>query len=75
MNNTIIIAIFVSLLYFLLKMLEARFIQKEEKQLKDLIKDTVIVAISSVVAVYSVEQFYTPSIERGTDAFIGKPEF
>lgn len=75
MNNIIITTVFVSLLFILFKLIETRFIQKSDKSLKELIRDTLIVAISSLIALYSIEQFYTSVEDTSTNAFIGTPDF
>lgn len=76
MNNTIITAIFVSLLFILFKIIESRFIEKNDKPMKELIRDTLIVSISTLIAVYSIENLYVSSvIETSTNAFVGKPDF
>lgn len=77
MDNNIIITVIISIIFFIIKFLEIRFIQKDKKPIKDILRDTIIVSISSIVGIFIVEQFYdNNSIGRtATDAFIGKPEF
>ena len=46
MNNILINSFIISFIYLILKFLEMRFIIKENKPLKDLLKDTIYVYIS-----------------------------
>ena len=75
MNNSFNTTIFVSFVYFIFKLIEIKYIQKSDLILKDLIRDTVIVAISTILAVFSLEQLNIQEIDLGTTAYIGKPEF
>lgn len=75
MNNSFNTTIFVSFVYFIFKLIEIKYIQKTELILKHLIRDTVIVAISTILAVYSLEQLNIQDVDLGTTAYTGKPEF
>lgn len=75
MNNCFNTTMFVSFVYFIFKLIEIKYIQKKELILKDLIRDTVIVAISTILAVYSLEQLNIQEVDLGTTAYTGKPEF
>ncbi len=57
LNNFIINSIVISIIYFLIKFLEMRFIEQETKPLKDLIKNTTFVFISSMMGGFLLEQF------------------
>jgi hypothetical protein len=53
-----VIGAIIATVYFLLKFLEMRFVDQDNKKpIKVLIRDTLIVGISSVLGVYLLEQF------------------
>lgn len=57
-TNLFVIGAIIATVYFLLKFLEMRFVDHESKKpIKILIRDTLIVCISSVVGVYLLDQF------------------
>jgi len=57
-NNLFIIGIVIAVTYFVIKILEIRFIETESrKPMKTLIRDTVVVCVSSIVGVYVLNQF------------------
>ena len=57
MENKLILATVISVVYFLFKFLEMRFIIKEEKPLKLLVKDTLHVYICVVIGLFIADQF------------------
>jgi len=54
----------VAIIFFILKFIEMRFIEKENKPLKELIKDSVIVYICVLSGHYILEQL-SPIIQDG----------
>jgi len=57
-TNLFVIGAIIATVYFLLKFLEMRFVDQDNKKpIKVLIRDTLIVGISSVLGVYLLEQF------------------
>jgi len=50
MEKVFILAFLVSIIYGILRVLEMKYVQKEWKPLKDLVRDTLIVFISGAVA-------------------------
>ena len=67
MSNIFVIAAVISITYFLAKFIEMRFIEKESKPLKDLIKDAILVYFSVIVANFIMEQI-NPIINGGSNA-------
>ena len=53
MDKVFIIAIFTTLLFSIIKFIEMRYLDKEKKPLKIIVRDTIIVFLSSVVATLS----------------------
>jgi len=56
MKNIFIIALFISILYLILKILEMRIIDKTTKPLKILIRDTLLVYISIITGNFLILQ-------------------
>jgi len=55
--NILIISLIISIIYFILRFLEMRFIIKENKPLKELAKDSLFVYISAIIVFFILEQF------------------
>jgi len=80
MNNLLIIALIVSILFFIIKMIELKSIEKESKPLKFLVKDTIIVYISVVIGYFIMEQLQPLIMEGGLNnyspnVFTNNPSF
>jgi hypothetical protein len=81
MNNIFIIAAVISIIYFIVKFIEMRFIEKETKPLKLLIRDALLVYFSVVSGHFILEQL-KPVMQSGdnlsggaTPVFTNNPEF
>jgi len=76
-TNLFSIGAIIAIVYFLLKFLEMRFVDNDNKKpIKVLIRDTLIVCISSVVGVFLLDQFKmmgNSSIIRGADSGLSAP--
>ena len=68
MKNIFIIAAIVSICFFIAKFLEMRYIEKENKPLKLLLRDTLLVYFSVIIANFVIDQI-NPII-RGGDGVI-----
>jgi hypothetical protein len=88
MEKLLLIAGFIALVYFIIKILEMKYIDKEFKPLKNVIRDTVYVFISGFVCLFaffsfngSINNFMDvitnkKSLDlRQTEVFTGEPEF
>ena len=79
MTNNFLFAFILSIIYLLFKFIDMRYIKKETKALKDLIIDSIIVFISSLITFFLFSQFHLTDILNGqekiADAFIDKPAF
>ena len=79
MNNQVITSLIISLLYLIIKFIEMRFILKENKPLKQLFIDSLIVFISSMISLILLDQFNLNELIGGTKispaAFINTPDF
>jgi hypothetical protein len=81
MKNIFMIAGVISLIYFIAKFLEMRYIEKEAKPLKVLIRDSLLVYVSVVTGIFIFEQL-NPVIENESailssppNAFTDNPPF
>jgi hypothetical protein len=77
MDNVFIQAGIIAALYLLLKFGEMRFVLKEAKPMKVLLKDTSIVFLSSIMGMYIIDQFMLqgePS-KNVPSAFMDSPTF
>jgi hypothetical protein len=56
MDNMFIIAAIISVVYFIVKFVEMRFLTKDNKPLKLLFRDAIIVYLSTVMGLFLVDQ-------------------
>jgi hypothetical protein len=66
MENIFIVAAIMSIIFFIAKFIEMRFIEKESKPLKLLIRDSLIVYFSVISGSFIMEQL-KPVIQQGGD--------
>ena len=79
MDNIFIIAAIVSVIFVIAKFIEMRFVDKEAKPLKLLIRDALLVYISVIIGYFILGQL-KPMIQDGgaisaPQVFTGNPEF
>jgi hypothetical protein len=76
--NIFVIAAIVSIVFLIMKFIEMRFIEKENKPLKLLIRDALLVYVSVVSGYFIFEQLNS-SVEKmtggSTPVFVDNPEF
>jgi len=61
MENIFVVAAIIAVIFFIVKFLEMRFVEKENKPLKFIIRDTLVVYVSVVAGNFIYEQV-TPAI-------------
>jgi hypothetical protein len=69
MENIFLVAGIIAVIFFIVKFLEMRFIEKESKPLKFLVRDTLVVYVSVVAGNFIYEQV-TPAV---SEAVAGNP--
>ena len=76
MDNIFMIAAFISLLFLIGKFIEMRFVDKENKPIKLLIRDALLVYVCVVAGHYMLEEF-KPITEMNSEikAFTDTPGF
>ena len=79
MNNQVITSLIISLLYLIIKFIEMRFILKENKPLKQLFIDSLIVFITSMISLILLDQFnlneLIGNIKPIPNVFVNNPDF
>jgi hypothetical protein len=79
MNNIFIFATIISIVFFISKFIEMRFIEKESKPLKLLIRDTLLVYFSVIVGNFLIDQLMPVininDIINAPVVFTDNPEF
>lgn len=76
MDNLFIISGTIAIVYMIVRIAEMKFVLKETKPLKELVRDSVLVCVSSILGLFILDQFST-TINKSvpTSAFIGTPDF
>jgi hypothetical protein len=80
MNNIFVIAGVIAVVFLIMKFIEMRFIEKENKPLKLLIRDALVVYISVIIGYFILEQLKPVMtggdvIENATQVFTDNPGF
>jgi len=80
MENIFALGAVISIIYVLCKLIEMRFILKEVKPLKFLIRETLHVYISVVIGLFVANQFNlikntVDTMKGGVNVFVDNPEF
>lgn len=63
MENIFLEAFIISIIYLIINFLEMRYYQKEEKNIKDIVKEGLLVYLAVISGVYILEQF-KPEVEK-----------
>jgi hypothetical protein len=64
MNNIFIIAAVISIIYFIVKFIEMRFVDRESKPLKLLVRDSLLVYFSVIIGLTVIDQL-KPIVQEG----------
>jgi|UniRef100_A0A6C0HDW6 hypothetical protein len=72
MQNIFLIAGVISVIFFIVKFIEMRFVDKESKPLKFLIRDSLLVYFSVIAGNFIMEQL-KPVIQEGGEAAVSNP--
>lgn len=82
MDNPFILAALISFCYLIIKFSEMRIIEKENKPLKELVKDMFLVYFSCVIGVFFIQQisenplsFFSDDKKPSTVVFTNSPDF
>jgi len=78
MDSLFVHAGIISLLYLTIKYLEMRLINKDMKPIKEVVRDTLIVFVSTVLGMYMISEFMPSAAslqKEATKAFTDAPGF
>ena len=77
MNNIFANAGIIAVVYSLIKFVEMRMILKEARPVKELLRDSIIVYISTIAGMFIIDQMdsITTIGKKSTNVFVGNPEF
>jgi hypothetical protein len=77
MDNVFIQSGIIAILYLIIRFGEMRLVLKENKPIKLLMRDSIIVFISSILGLYIIDQFMLQgvAIKSSPKAFIDNPNF
>jgi hypothetical protein len=76
MDNLFVISGTIAIIYMIVRIAEMKFVLKETKPIKELVRDSVVVCVSGILGLFILDQFST-SINKSTptSAFTGAPDF
>jgi hypothetical protein len=79
MENIFLEALIISIIYVIVNFLEMRYFQKEDKNMKDILKEGLLVYLAVISGVFIVEQF-KPEVEKMVNeapplVFVDNPPF
>lgn len=74
-NSIFLIGLAVSIAYLLFKFIEMRFVLKENKPLKLLARDTLLVYLSVLLGNFIIAQMGGLDISKAPEVFTNSPEF
>ena len=84
MSALLMSGLVVAIMYVIFRFIEMRFILKENKPLKDIIRDTIVVYISTLAGIFIINQVnplrnmastVTGAVRNKPGAFIDEPQF
>jgi hypothetical protein len=77
MDNIFLIAGFISAIFLIAKFIEMRFVDKDNKPLKMLVRDVLLVYVSVIVGYFVLDQFkpVMQSLQSAPQVFTDNPEF
>lgn len=79
MNQTILIAVVTSVIFFLIKFIKMRFIDRESEPIKEVVKESGYVFLSALLGGFLMEQFkfnnILDTIKETPTVFTNEPGF
>jgi hypothetical protein len=79
MNNEFITSLTITIIVFIIKFLEMRLILKENKGLKILFKESLIIFIGSIISLFILNEFNVFNMisygKAAPDVFVNQPNF
>lgn len=75
MSNFFLMSTFVAVAYFVLKLVDIKYVKKENLVLKLVFRDTIIVYLSSLIGLYLVDNIDSSTVENNVSVYTDKPDF
>ena len=76
MTNIFVSSGIIAIIYLLLEIIRQKYILKENKALKLLVTDSVVVLLSSAIGLFAVENLDKGVLNKSSPtAFVGTPDF
>lgn len=80
MENIFVLSTLIAIVYFLAKFIEMRFVLKDIKPLKHLIRETLLTYVSAVIGLFIAKQFdmmktAVNAVGGGVNVFVDNPGF
>ncbi len=74
--DKLVVSFFISFIFILGKIIETKFIKKEESvNVKQNIRDGLLVYVSSFLAMYIIQYFFSGSDKEAVGVFVGNPSW
>ena len=75
MNNLFLTSTFIAISYLVFKLIDTKYIKKENLVLKNQVRDTIIVYLSSLTGLYLIDNINNNVTENNMSVYTDKPDF
>tara|TARA_Y100000389_G_scaffold188847_1_gene211874 strand:- start:842 stop:1069 length:228 start_codon:yes stop_codon:yes gene_type:complete len=75
MKNIFYISTIITIVYFLFKFIEIKYILNEDKTLKELLRETIMVYLSILTGIFIYNQFSDNNTDKNINVFLDKAPF
>ena len=75
MKNIFYISTIITIVFFLFKFIEIKYIVNDEKSIKELLRETLMVYLSIVTGIFIHNQFNDTESNKNINVFLDKPDF
>ena len=75
MKNIFYISTIITIVFFLFKFIEIKYIINDEKKIKEILRETLMVYLSIVTGIFIYNQFNESDQNKNVNVFLDKPNF
>ena len=75
MKNIFYISTIITIVFFLFKFIEIKYIVNDEKSIKELLRETLMVYLSIVTGIFIHNQFNDTETNKYVNVFLDRPDF
>jgi hypothetical protein len=75
MNNLFLTSTLIAISYFVFKLIDIKYIKKENLILKNQVRNTIIVYLSSLTGLYLIDNINNNVTENNMSVYTDKPDF